>query len=418
VKNLYAIAEEKTYLGIAMQNEEVLDLHPAPEEWFSPEHKPVVAAFHVLREKGSPVNPMAVLEQLRFTGEDLMLGSRRGAAYLFEIFQDADLGSASYCVKRIAEAAQRRTLLGSVNRIQQSLETSPDINDALDLTAKEIVNMQLSLDDPLEDTPIEGLYTLPEFLARPVKQAEWVIPFVLKRQERVVFLAPPGVGKSTLARQAAILTAVGKHPFFPTYEIPPQITLLVDLENPADIVSSKTRAQMDLLDKDAPDRNIHIWHQPGGIDIRSAKGARLLDRVMTKTKPAIMFIGPLYKLARKGRDDWETVALETAQVLDRLRVKHDCALWIEHHMPKATLGQVNKTPFGSSMWERWPEFGFVLNQPDTDKDVQYKLEGYRPGRDERDWPMALQRGSGFPWHALFNHTTEAKFRGLARQKNG
>jgi hypothetical protein len=418
MSNAYALAEEKTYIGIAMQNEEVLDLYPAPEEWFSAEHRPVVAALLTLKEQGSPINPMAVLEQLRSKGEDVLLGGRRGGAYLFEMFQDADLGSAQHCARRIGETAQRRTLLLGVARIQQALENSPDLDDALDLTAKELTNMQLSLDDPLEEAPIDGLYTLPEFLARPVQEAEWVIPFILKRQERVVFLAPPGVGKSTLARQAAILTAVGKHPFFPAYKIPHQKTLLVDLENPADIVSSKTRAQLEHVDAGAPKSNIHIWHQPSGIDIRSAKGARLLDRVLAQTKPAVMFAGPLYKMARKGRDDWETVALETAQVLDRLRVKHDCALWIEHHMPKASLGQQSKTPFGSSMWERWPEFGFVLNAPESEKDATYNLEGYRPGRDERDWPMGLQRGTTFPWHAVFDHHVEAKFRRMAREQNG
>lgn len=415
MSSAYALAEEKTYLGLAMQNEEILDLYRVQEEWFSPEHRPVIVALLKLKEESATINPMAVLEQLRATGEDVLLGGRRGAAYLFEMFQDSDLGSAQHCAKRIAETAQRRILLLGVSRIQQALETSPDISDALDTTAKELMAMQLSLDDPLEEAPIDGLYSLTDFLARPIQEAEWVIPNVLKRQERVVFLAPPGVGKSTLARQAAILTAAGKHPFFPDWHIPPQKTLLVDLENPADIVSSKIRAQVNATGKL---NNIDIWHQPSGINVRTAKGARLLDRVLAQTKPAVMFIGPLYKMARKGRDDWETVAEETAAVLDRMRVKHDCALWIEHHMPKSSMGQSNKTPFGSSLWERWPEFGFVLNKPESNGDKMYALEGYRPGRDERDWPMGLERSGRFPWTALFDYAITAKYQMLAREQNG
>jgi len=395
----YAEAEEKTYIAALMNSAKTLDNYPLPPEWFTPKHQPIVAAAQALHDEGRPANPMEVLARLSEEGGDAKIAGR-GADYLFDIYSTADLGSVAFCARRIAEAAQRRNLQVSVARIAQVLERTPDFDAALDMTAQEILSMQVVLDDPMFDRPIEGLHTLKEFLGQVVHVREWVIPHILKRQERAIFLAPPGIGKSTLARQAAILTAAGIHPFFPDLRIPPQRTLLVDLENPAEIVTGKINKS---FSSSSAAGNVHIFHRPEGIDARSPQGARILDRVLAQVKPAIMFIGPLYKMARKGRDDWETVANDTARVLDRLRTKHDCALWIEHHMPKNVGGQMTKTPFGSSMWERWPEFGFIITPPeDKDRDNVYKLEEYRPGRDERSWPYGMTRNGTYPWSSLFN----------------
>lgn len=409
---LYAEAEEKTYIGAVMQTPELLEMHTVQVEWFTPNHQRIMQAIWDLKESESDINPMAVLEQMQLT--DATLGGQKVAVYLFELFQMSDLGTATFCARKIAEAAQRRSLIEHAARISQKLQ-SPDFSEALDFTAKEILNMQLALDDPLDEGPIEGLSSLEEFLARPLATSDWVIPGVLKRQERVIFLAPPGVGKSTLARQSAILLAAGKHPFWPDLNIPSQKTLLVDLENPPDIVASKTRPEMEKISEEER-RNVFLYHQPGGIDVRTAKGARLLERVVAQIRPSVMFVGPLYKMAFKGRDDWETVALETSQVLDRIRTKYDCALWIEHHMPKASMGSMNKTPFGSSLWERWPEFGFILSQKENGSN-EYVMEPYRPGRDERTWPLGLWRGGPWPWQGLFNQKDDREFHEAVRSQN-
>jgi hypothetical protein len=82
-----------------------------------------------------------------------------------------------------------------------------------------------------------------------------------------------------------------------------------------------------------------------------------------------------------------------------MRAKHDCALWIEHHMPKSSNQGEAPTPFGSSLWERWIEFGFALI-PDPKDAGTFNLRTFTPGqRDERTWPESLTRGTEWPWRA-------------------
>ena len=64
---------------------------------------------------------------------------------------------------------------------------------------------------------------------------EWVIPGLLERGERVIVVAAEGVGKTMLARQIALCSSSGVHPF--TFQpMKPVVTLTVDLENPERII--------------------------------------------------------------------------------------------------------------------------------------------------------------------------------------
>ena len=64
---------------------------------------------------------------------------------------------------------------------------------------------------------------------------DWVIPNVLERQERVIVVAAEGAGKTTLARQVALMSASGIHPFRRD-AMKPARTLMIDLENPERII--------------------------------------------------------------------------------------------------------------------------------------------------------------------------------------
>ena len=241
---------------------------------------------------------------------------------------------------------------------------------------------------------------------------EWVIPGLLEKQERVIVVAAEGVGKTMLARQVAILSAAGLHPF--TFQaIPPVRTLTIDLENPERIIRRTSRYIMQQAIRFAKDKHgamktqsivdAHLLIKPAGIDLMSAKGRALFEQTVDEVRPQLLCIGPLYKSYHdSGTLTSESLAVEVAKFLDHIRDAYDCALWIEHHAP---LGQSQTSrelrPFGSAVWSRWPEFGIAL-QPDPTAGAQYiyEVRHFRGARDRRPWPLRMKRGVQFPFETL------------------
>lgn len=240
---------------------------------------------------------------------------------------------------------------------------------------------------------------------------EWVIPGLIEKQERVIVVAAEGVGKTMLARQVAILSSVGLHPF--TFQPMPQIrTLTIDLENPERIIRRTSRWIMQKALKFAKDRrphgtnvysDAHLLIKPSGMDLMSASGRALFEETVDQVRPNLLCVGPLYKAyADTGTLTSEALAVEVAKFLDYIRDAYDCALWIEHHAP---LGQSQTSrelrPFGSAVWSRWPEFGLALSpDPMSGSEYVYDVRHFRGARDRRPWPIKMKRGVQFPFETL------------------
>jgi replicative DNA helicase len=275
-----------------------------------------------------------------------------------------------------------------------------DQDDAADQLAKASIEMQLLIEDPIIDKPVVGLDTWADFMAKPPNPADYVIPGLIDRQEAVMVLAAPGVGKSWLSRQVALTVAAGVHPFYPTRRIPAVRTLLIDLENPESTVQRQTADPFMAIQRlgDEVGDNGYIWRYPAGLNIRKRIDAALLERVVEETRPALVCVGSLYNLFQRGRDDWDTAAEETISVLNRLRAKYRCAWWIEHHMPRANEGGHRQSPFGSTLWERWPSYGRVISRLGAE---YYDFSIFRGDREAgRDFPVGLKRGGKLPWTAI------------------
>lgn len=417
---MWAPDAERTLLGrLLLEPKRVRDIGALTADSFDPApgHPAIYTA--ITRVTDLPhADHIAVLQELTRTGHASTIGRGKGAAYLHDLIELCGAGDPTWLAREIAQAAVRRNIAYTVRRIAQTIETQADWDTAMTLVAEAALTLESSVDDPLNDDAVPGLLALGDFVDRPRRSLPWVIPGLLRRQERMLLIARPGVGKSMLGRQLVTCIASGLHPFEPRLHIAAQSALLVDLENPDDIIADKTRPmivkarQTGLFSEDGA----WIWHRPEGIDIRTPSGFREFERVMEATNPAFVSIGPLYKLTSKGNDDWETVAEQTARALDRIRVRFDCALWIEHHMPK---GADQKTPFGSSLWARWPEFGKELAAPDGD-DPTFTLDEFRPDRDERSWPEGLYRGGEWPWTAMWDTRTGDALRAMiaAQREDG
>jgi len=236
---------------------------------------------------------------------------------------------------------------------------------------------------------------------------DWVIPDILERKERVIIVAAEGVGKTMLARQIAILSSFGIHPFS-FQPMPPVRTLFVDLENPDRIIRrmsrhtymrAKLRVERDFGQKARPlDGSLLL--KPSGIDLLREDDRSYLFRHIEAVKPQLIMFGPLYKsYVDPGGRNSESVAVEVAKFLDSVKDAYGCALWLEHHAPLGTnMATRELRPFGSAVWSRWPEFGISLTPDPLSADgYTYELRHFRGARDERQWPLKLRRGKMFPF---------------------
>jgi hypothetical protein len=256
------------------------------------------------------------------------------------------------------------------------------------------------------ETGTADLLTIADFCDKRFDRGSPVIPGVLAAAERVIVVAGEGMGKSTLGRQVAVATAAGVHPF--TFDpIAPMRTVVIDLENPPGLVQRKTRPLLEVAARQPewnPDR-VWFWCRPGGLDLSSAVDQAQLRQVIKRARPALVVIGPLYKMVRDRGERAEQLHGAAAGFLDQLRERFGVALWIEAHAPLAQNGVRDMRPLGSSIWQRWPEFGVSLRKS-PDGSGALLVGKFRGDRDERQWPQKLERSSWggscpWPWEARY-----------------
>jgi replicative DNA helicase len=287
-------------------------------------------------------------------------------------------------------------------------QSATDADDLQIALASQAIELGKLADDGLTvDTPLTSLSLLEDFVNEPVEPYNWVIPGILEHGERLVLTAPEGVGKSWLARQVAMLLAAGRHPLLPRVKVPRKRTLLVDLENPPNLIRRHARGQVHAVTAagmDLGDR-CYIWREPGGMDIRR-EGMRQFERVLDAVRPDLVSLGPVYKLTTRhgAHDGFEEQAAGVQHQIDQLVKRYGCAFWLEHHAGKGkdSDGKRSTDPYGSSFWLRWSEFGYGMSLVDGCTDgSMWSLQNFRGDRDARIWPDTLLRTGqpGAPWGA-------------------
>lgn len=230
-----------------------------------------------------------------------------------------------------------------------------------------------------------GKPDLAEFMALEQDTAEqqgWIIPGLLAPGERVIVTGGEGYGKSTLGRQVALQVACGVHPF--TLEpMPAGRVLYVDVENSLRHVYAKF-ADMGRMPEQ---RSMLSVYMPETMNLDDP--AQLAELRSQATGADLIVIGPMYKLV-DGDLAEEGVAQGLIKALDAL-CDTGAALWIEAHQPHASNGQGRTwRPYGSSIFKRWPEFGWHLAKDG-------KLGAWKNREPDRAWPEALERGGEWPW---------------------
>lgn len=274
-----------------------------------------------------------------------------------------------------------------------------DVTDhlAAGFTVEELV----SLDDA--DIEPDLAPDLHEFLAVD-DEFDWLVPGLIERGDRLMLTGSEGTGKSHFLRQIAVCLAAGINPVgFARIDL--LRILLIDCENGARHTRRQLRPLRDIANaagRPIPVGSLRILMRPSGLDLTGEDdSAWLLERVIAH-KPDVLIIGPLYRLHAQNPNE-EMPARQTIAALDAARIAASCAVILEAHAGHAQNGKPRDLrPTGSSLWLRWPEFGYGLaatEVDDKDRATKVDLKAWRGPRDEREWPRAFTRGkpSEWPW---------------------
>jgi replicative DNA helicase len=375
-----------------------------PDDFYRPAHTTILRAMGHMRADGQPVDTITLGKRLADMGELERVG---GLAYLFGLGNGtAATAHVNHYAEIVLDRALRRSLVEHGTRTAQEAYTATGETFALVektvARAREIrdrgqANDDLPTMDILDFVDVEDAYN-------------WLVPDLLEYGDRLVLTASEGGGKSTMLRQIAVTVAAGLHPFRTTQETEPRRVLVLDCENGAPVSRRKFRPLLDAADKfGRPVQRgmFHIECKPEGLDLtRPADRAWMMRRV-EKLKPELLIIGPIYRL-HAGDPNSEELARKVSAVIDEARATTGCAVLMEAHSPHHN-GQGphrNLRPLGSSLWMRWPEFGFGLRPVEDEKSAE-SVDGcrgrrflpWRGLRDERPWPQFIKQGDLWPWTA-------------------
>lgn len=373
-----------------------------PAAFYEPRHGVIFNGIATMRAIGLPVDPITLGKHLADSGEITRIG---GAAYLHEIIRLAPYaGNPS----DYAEIIQDRSLRRSLIQLGTGLV---EMGYGTQTATAELIERAVTLTRELRDQGAAAEELPTEDILDFVQHQDtydWLVPGLLERQDRLILTASEGGGKSVLLRQIAVTLAAGIHPFRTWEFIDPVRVLTLDCENGAPASRRKFRPLLDAaahVEQPVRRGQFHIECRPSGLDLTRTQDRSWFMRRIEKIKPEVLIIGPIYRL-HAGDPNSEELARKVSVVIDEARATAECAVLMEAHAPHHNgFGQHrNLRPLGSSLWMRWPEFGFGLRPVEDEKSAENvegargrKVVPWRGMRDERDWPHFIKQGEKWPW---------------------
>lgn len=406
---------EREFLGTCLLYADARDLlakELEPDDFYVPAHRTAAEAITHLHRAGSAVDPSIVARWVvEHHGRDV-LEALGGLAALVSWMGDAPgRATALTNMLTVRDRASRRHLKAAL------LEGLNDVEDLAVPVAEVVDGVQTrvrGVDLPVRAEP--SLNVL-DFLDRDMDY-RWLVPGWLERQDRTLLTGGEKQGKSVLLRQLAVQMASGVHPWRRRRPDPVNV-LIYDLENSERQVWRLLRVLIDQVAQTAqgvlghepplvfePDR-LRVEVRPGGLDLLTRADRNLFTGKVAASNADVVVTGPIYKMHSGGIKD-EDPAAELVAYLDRLRAEYDVALIIEAHSPYSADGGTRRTlrPIGSSIWARWPEFGYGIRKVEGETGV-YDFESWIPPRDDnREWPSRIRRSGGKSWPWINHHLPE------------
>jgi replicative DNA helicase len=358
-------------------------------EFYLPAHQRLFLAVKTIHERGEAIEPTALIDELRKLGDDK-------PGELLASAQSHSERRVAAPVRVVAQMALRRRLLSEAAELRKGAsDLAADPADVLDTARTSLASVQSVLSSTVSDD--EGF---DDFLTRTdANPSPWLIPGLIAEQWRVVIVATPGEGKTWLMRQLAVCAAYGIRPFGPYERTAPKVrVLIVDLENTTDHVHSNLSALVKEARHEAgpAETDPRLWRRMGGIDLRSRADRSELEKVLVNRRPQLLVLGPLKNAYRvKGSDAWDLIAREVQGVLNDWRERFTLTMLIEDHAPHGNVLR----PFGSSLWESWPEIGIAI---EPEHKGRRNLTRWRGDRMPTNWPDALVRSKPWPWAGVWD----------------
>lgn len=231
---------------------------------------------------------------------------------------------------------------------------------------------------------------------------EWVQPFTMARRERLLLVGLEGQGKSTLLRQMAVQAAAGVH-WWSLRPVPPVRVLVIDGENEPDQYLASWQELVRLADATGrPVRRgqltvLEEWDST--IHLDQPEGTAWLAERVHGYMPDLLFLGPLSNFVSRDLKDDEPVR-RLKDTINAIRRICGSAVVMEHHAPHRTAGDKTRAvrPYGSSMFLRWPDYGYGMVPHTGDQSVYWWEKVRWPRVRGRSWPEGLRWGVGtWPW---------------------
>lgn len=404
----YDLAAEQAVLGAMLLDRDhcrQLLGELTPGEYYRPLHATIHQAIAEVTGRGEVADPITVGPVLAAMG-----GRLPGPTYLLDLVQAVPAAaSGEYYAQIVRRRAAARDAIQAGQRLAQAGYQSTAEDDTTALVERAIEDLRAVRDRTMRGTELEPP-TLAEFLAEADDEPDWVIPGVLARWDRLIVTGEEGGGKSLLIRQLLMRAAAGLHPWRKA-RIRPVKVLLIDVENS----KSQARPWLRRMAAAAAEEGGSdpsqmfipaITQKP--LDLSDPGDRAWLLRQGERVQPDLIGIGPIYKLTSSGKND-EEAARPVVTALENLRTATDgAALLIEGHSPHTQPGarQRDLRPIGSTIWRRWPEYGFGLSPVPESREPGAKAlrlvdwEAWRGPRSQREWPYQLIAGATWPWQAL------------------
>lgn len=384
---------ERTVVGALLAAESLpKDVPLARELFYDPHLREVAAACLALSAQGKPCDPITVRTELMRAGLRTQVVD---GAWLADVMRDGCLtAQVGHHVTSLRELAVRRDVIALATRALQ--EASSPSSDPFTVAAD--LHIQAgALSDSGDPVRPPSVVDAEDFLDGE-DAYDWLLPGVLERGDRFLITGGEGSGKSVLSRQLAVTTAAGVHPF--TGErMEPKRVLLVDLENGTRHLRRELRKLWDhaeMIGRGVQRGMLTVESRPSGIDLTGPEDRIWLQRLCEHVHPDLLVIGPLYRMHDADMNAEEPARALTRSI-DNIRAATGCAIVMETHAPHGQNGMTrNLRPVGSSLFRRWPEFGYGLRAKD-DEGLVMSLVAWRGPRDEREFPETLVRGGSQEW---------------------